>query len=126
MPADTAGFVNLCVSGNLVGKTSNARFPALNSPVSCEEPMAGNQEGTSLTEGNMFVVCLKTVAITLLRRSELHANMSPSFGKRGAQPAASSSKKPRRSTRLATQGMQIAEDAEGSDRNESEPGEPIS
>jgi hypothetical protein len=87
MPADTAGFVNLCVGDNLVGKTrmrSSLRSIRLSLAVSCEEPMAGSQEGTSLTEGNMFVVCLKTAAITLLRRSELHANVSPSFGKCGA------------------------------------------
>ena len=62
MPADTAGLVNLCVGGSLAGKTSNALFPfpALNSPVSREDVMAGNasqQEGTSLTEGDMFIVC---------------------------------------------------------------------
>lgn len=60
MPADTAGLVNLCVGGSIAGKTSNALFPALNSPVSREDVIAGNasqQEGTSLTEGDMFIVC---------------------------------------------------------------------
>ena len=86
MPADTAGLVNLCVGGNLAGKTRTA----LNSPVSREDVMAGNASRQEGTEGDMFIVFLikRPVAITLLCRSELHAGISPLPGKRGAEPAA--------------------------------------